>query len=231
MKRKVVVVLAVCFALVYTPVAPADSPAAVGKVVIRGVAEVNGAVSPAETSVFSGDRIATRANTTAAIVLPGGDQVFLPERTRARVEQDGARVRVQLEAGALAVVGRSKTPVKVFAQGVVVEPAGANAVFEMALKDGGLRVMSRRGMARVTGSNRTVEVTEGMTLDATTAPVPQGPAGAGAASLSTLQTAVLIASVSLGVAGFAMGVRALTRSVPQDCKVTGTTSPFTITCP
>jgi ferric-dicitrate binding protein FerR (iron transport regulator) len=197
----------------------------------RGTVEVNGAVSSPEASVFSGDRIATGENAAVALVLPGGNQVFLPEHTQAIVEQSGARVLVRLESGALAVTGRSKSPIGIVARGLEIEASATSAVFEVALKEGGLRVMARRGSAIVRGSNKSVEVKEGMTLDATAGAAAQGPQGVGAAGLSPLTTAVVVASVTLGIAGFAMGLAALSRSDPQDCQVSGSASPFTITCP
>jgi hypothetical protein len=235
MRRNVLVTVLVLVALVQAPIAPPVAavegltPEAVGKITAHGTVEVNGAVGPAEASIFSGDRIATRENTAVAIAFPGGDQVFLPERTQARVESaEGGGVRVRLERGALALVSRSKTPLRVTASGVEVEAGGTGALLEIALKEDGLKVMARRGNALVRGSNKTVDVKEGTTLDASTGPPPQG---AGAAGLSPLMTTVLVSSVALGVTGFVLGMVALQRSKPQDCRVTGSTSPFTITCP
>lgn len=230
MRCKALVIFAVSFSLVISP-ALGESAAAVGKMTTRGTAEVNGAVAPAEGSVFSGDRIASRVNSVVALALPGGDQVFLPERTAAQVEQKGARVRVSLERGALAVVSRGANPVGISARGVLVEASGASAVFEVAVNEVGLKVLSRHGVTRVRAADRTLEVKEGMTLDATTTPAPQTPAGAGAGGLSTLQTTVLVVATAVGIAGFTLGALALRKSDPEDCRVTGLVSPFTITCP
>lgn len=232
MRRGVAVLVSLSLVLVYGT--PASSPVAIGKMTSRGKVEVNGTASPADGSVFPGDRIATKENSAVAMALPGGDQVFLPEWTQARIESvAGGVVRIVLERGALASVVRGKTPVTILARGVAIEPVGVNALFEVALKESGLRVMTRRGTAIVRGSNKTVEVKEGSTLDATTGapPTPQPPQGAGASGLTPLMTTVIVASTALGITGFAMGLAALNRTEPQDCQVTGSTSPFTITCP
>jgi len=228
MRVKAVLVVSLSAALVLAPVAPAATSAAVAKMSTKGTAEVNGAVTPGEASVFSGDRITTRAKTATALSLAGGDQVFLPEQSTAQVRQAGARVEMSLERGGLVVVSRSAQPVVVLAAGVRIEPAGAG-IFEIAVKGASLKVAARKGSARVVASDRTVEVTEGNTLDTTTGPPPQG-AGAGA-SLTAMQTFVIYASVVGAVVGLTLGAVAFNRANPSDCRVTGTTSPFTITCP
>jgi ferric-dicitrate binding protein FerR (iron transport regulator) len=222
------VVAMLCVALVYAPV-EMDAASAVAKMNTRGTAEVNGAVAPAESSVFSGDRITTRSEAAVALSLPGGDQVFLPEKSAAKVRQDGATVLLALESGGAIVVSRSAKPPMIEAIGVRIEPAGAG-IYEIALRGTALKVAARKGTAKVVASNRTMEVPEGKTLDATVAPPPQGQAGA-AAGLSALQTGVLVAGVVAGVVGLTLGAVAFSRATPEDCRVTGTTSPFTITCP
>jgi ferric-dicitrate binding protein FerR (iron transport regulator) len=194
-----------------------------------GAAEVNGTAAPAEISIFAGDRITTREDTAVSLQFSGGSQAFLPETSAALLKLQQSRVLVALERGAVAVAARNATVLAVMAQGVWIEAQQDGAVFEVALKRGGLRVMARRGAALVKAADRTVEVKEGMTLDATTG-APSNSAGA-MSGLTPLQTAVLVASVSLGITGFALGVAAIQRSQPQDCTVTGTTTPFRVTCP
>jgi ferric-dicitrate binding protein FerR (iron transport regulator) len=213
--------------LIFGTLPPANAASPVGKMTTRGAAEVNGAPAPSETSVFAGDRITTREDTAAAVQFSGGSQIFLPELSAAVVKLQDAQLAVSLERGALAVIARGAATIPVRAQGVVVEAAGDGAIFEVALKRSGLRVMARRGAAVVRAADRTVEVKEGMTMDATTA-APQAGATSG---LTALQTVVLITSLSLGITGFALGIAAINRSEPQDCTVTGTTTPFQITCP
>jgi ferric-dicitrate binding protein FerR (iron transport regulator) len=204
-----------------------QAAAALAKMTTHGTAEVNGTPAPEEISIFAGDRITTKEDTAVAVQFSGGNQIFLPEVSAAVIKLQDSQPAVSLERGALAMVGRSALPIPVHAQGVIVEAAGANVIFEVALKRGGLRAMARRGTAVVRAADRTVEVKEGMTMDATTAP-PQAGATSG---LTPLQTVVLISSITLGITGFALGIAAINRSEPQDCTVTGTTTPFQITCP
>jgi ferric-dicitrate binding protein FerR (iron transport regulator) len=179
---------------------------------------------PAQATVFDGDRIATRARTALALALPGGDQVLLPENSAARVRRDGKTIRVALERGALAVVDRGAEPLLVEASGVEIEPAESAAAYEVLLKGAAFSVVARKGAARVRAADRTVEVPEGMTLEATAA---QRPAGAGG-GLSPLQMAILVASAAAGFTGLALGAAALSRSDPKDCVVV---SPDRIRCP
>ena len=218
--------LATCLSLllVYVPVAPAAPPAVVGKMQTKGAAEVNGTLVPAEATVFAGDRITTQKETASGLSLPGGDQVFLPSLTAAKVNRSGNRVTVALERGALAVVNRSAEPVVIQANGLRIEAASpAGGVYEVALHATGLKVMTRKGTTLVKAADRTVEVKEGTTLEATAAP---GPPVTGA--LSPMWTFVLVTSVAAGFTGLALGVMAITRSEPQDCVVV---SPSTIRCP
>ncbi len=228
MRVKAVLVIFLCVALVCAPVVSAATPDAVAKMSTKGTAEVNGTVTPAEATVFHGDRITTRAKTAAALALSGGDQVFLPEQSAALVRQAGAQVEMSLERGGLVVVSRGVQPVTVLAGGVRIVPSGAG-IFEIAIKGASLKVAARKGAARVVASDRTVEVTEGNTLDATVVP-PQGGAGA-AGGLTALQTVAIVGGIVAGVVGLTLGVVAFKRANPTDCRVTGTTSPFTITCP
>ncbi|MCL5287483.1 MAG: hypothetical protein M1453_05755 [Acidobacteria bacterium] len=229
MRVKAVLVMAVCAALVYAPVAPAETSAAVAKLSAKGTVEVNGTVTPAEASVFAGDRITTRAKTAAALALSGGNQVFLPELSAAQIRQSGARVEMSLERGGLVVVSRGAQALAVLAGGVRIVPSGAG-IYEIVVKGTSLKVAARKGAARVEAADRTVEVTEGNTLDATTAPSSQGPAGA-SSGLTALQTFAIVAGVVSGIVGLTLGIVAFNRADPSDCRVTGSTSPFTITCP
>ncbi len=229
MRVKALLVISLSAALVCAPVAPAGTPAAVAKMSTKGTAELNGTVTPAETSVFNGDRITTRAKTAAALAISGGDQVFLPELSVAQVRQAGAGVEMLLERGGLVVVSRGAQPVSVLASGVRIVPSGAG-ILEIAINGASLKVAARKGSARVTAADRTLDVPEGKTLDATVAPPPQNPAGA-SAGLTTLQTVSIVAGVVSGVVGLTLGVVAFKRANPSDCRVTGSTSPFTITCP
>lgn len=202
----------------------ASSPTAVGKMNTKGTAEVNGAIVPGEATLFSGDRIATQKSTASGLSFSPGNQVFLAALTAAQVHRTGNQVTVTLERGALAVVDRSANPVVVEANGVRIGAAGSSSgIYEVALHGTGLKVMARKGTALVKASNRTVEVKEGTTMEAT---VAAGPFAAG--GLSPLMTVVVITSATLGITGFILGIQALLRPHPEDCVVV---SPNRISCP
>jgi hypothetical protein len=215
--------LASCLSLlmVYLPV----TSAVVGQMTTRGTAEINGTTVPADTTVFAGDRIATRGETTAVLTIPGGDQVLLPSLSAATVARNEGRVTVSLEQGSLAVLSKSKAPVIIAASGVRIQPvANGAAIYEVTVHGKVLEVIARRGTALVETAGRSVEVKEGTELEATMAP-PPGPAPA----LGTFETWTIVAAAAAGVTGLALGVAAITRAQPQDCKVSPSSSK--IVCP
>lgn len=224
MGPRAILAMGLSLLVAYVPVAPAASPAVVGKMQTKGAAEINGAAVPDETTVFAGDRITTEKETASGLSLPGGDQVFLPSLTAAKVGRSGKRVTVTLERGALAVVNRSAEPVLIEASGVSIESAGPAGVYEVTIQGNALKVMTRKGTTLVKGADRTIEVKEGTTLEASAAPGPV----AGTGALSPLWTTVLVASTAAGFTGLALGVTAVQRSNPADCTVV---SPNTIHCP
>ncbi len=201
--------------LVYVPVAPAASPAVVGKMTTKGNALVNNAAVPAEATVFAGDQIATEKETVAGLSLSGGDQVFLPSLSSAKVNRTDTQVTVALERGALAVLNRSAKPVVIEANGMRIQSANPSAgIYEVAVNGNELKVMARKGATIVTGADRTVEVPEGKTLEATVAPRPAGLGG-----LSAFWAFVVVASAAAGITGLALGVSAIRRADPKDCTV------------
>ncbi len=213
--------------LVYLPVTPPATPAVVGQMTTRGSAEINGVTAPADTTIFAGDRIATRQETTAVLTLPGGDQVLLPAMSTATVERNQGRVTFGLAQGGLAVLSKSKAPVIVAANGARIQPAANTAaIYEVAVHGKALEVIARRGTALVETSGRTVEVKEGSELEASMAPpAPQMATGA----LSSFETWTLIGATAAGVTGLALGIAAINRAQPQDCTVSPSSS--TIVCP
>ena len=220
--------LASCLSLlmVYLPVAPPATSAVVGQMNTRGTAEINGITAPADTTVFAGDRIATRAQTTAVLTLSGGDQVFLPASSTASVERHENRVTLSLERGALAVLNKGRAPVVVAASGARIQPAAnATAIYEVAVHGKTLEVIARRGTALVETAGRSVEVKEGTELEANMAP----PQAGGPGVLSSFETWTIIAAAAAGVTGLVLGVAAITRTQPQDCTVSPASSK--IICP
>jgi hypothetical protein len=220
--------LAVAFSvlLALPPLSLAGSPAVVGKMNMKGRVEINGASAPPESTVFAGDRISTGNETALGLSLTGGDQVFLPSQSAVQVDRAGQQITVALERGALAVVNRSDQPLLVRAGGVEIQTAGpSGGLYEVAISGGNLKVLARKGTAMVRASNRTVEVKEGTTLEATV-PTPALAAG----GLGPLWTVVLVASAAAGITGLVLGVQALNRVQPQDCVVVSPNRPQ-IVCP
>ncbi len=232
MKTKMCFAMFLSFMLVTLPVLPADPSAALGKITGRGGAEVNGSALPGEATLFSGDQISTRKESAVALSFGGGDQIFLPELTRVRVERTGAGTRIALDSGALAAIRRSTNLPVVMAGGVRVEATGKSpTAFEVALNGAALKVFARLGSVRVTAANKTVDVPEGKTLEATTAAVPPtAPAVAAASGLSWLQTTAIVVGLAAGITGLGLGIAAISRPNPKDCTIS-TSSPATLVCP
>src|SRR5207245_4920212 len=138
-----------------------------------------------------------------------------PSRRAAQIKRIDDQVAVVLERGALAVVNRSARPVIVEVNGVRVRASGTSgAIYEVAVNGTSLKVMARKGTAVVKASDRTVEVKEGTTLDAT---APQGTVGAG--GVGPIWTAVLVSSTAAGFTGLGLGIKAVSRPKPQNCVV------------
>ena len=216
--------VALSVVLVLAPVSMADSPVVVGKMNLKGQVEINGVAAPGESTVFAGDRITTGKETALGLSLNGGDQVFLPSLSAAKVDRAGQQVTVVLERGALAVRNFSGQPILVRAGGVEIQAAApSSSLYEVAIAGGSLKVLARKGTAVVRASNRTVEVKEGTTMEAS---VP--PTAISAGGIGPLWTIVLVTSAAAGITGLVLGVQALNRVQPQDCTVV---SPNQIVCP
>lgn len=227
MRPKGFLVLLTSLCLICVPVAPGATPSVVGKMTATGTVGVNGMRMPAEVTLFGGDRVATERDTTATLTLAGGGRLILPGLSRVQLRLEGSQLVIVLERGAVAVRNRLTNPVAMDAGGVRIESGqGGASAFEVALSGKELRVLTHRGITRVRSAERTVEVKEGMLLNATLAPEPQGPTGAG--SLTAFQTFAVAVAIAAGVTGLALGVAALTRSDPEDCRAVSPS--FTVVC-
>lgn len=225
--RRAFLACCVSFLLAYVPVTPAAPPIAVGKATIKGSAEINGSAAPGQFTLFSGDRIATRSNTAAQLALPGGNEVLLPSRSEATVTQVAKTFHVRLNHGSLAVLSKASNPVVIEASGARIRPAaGVAAVLEVAVNGNEIRVISRRGAATIEAANRTVKVPSGKELVASMAPPP--PPQESESGLSSMDKATLVVATAAGLTGLALGIDALTRPNPSNCKVI---SSSTISCP
>lgn len=208
--------LGVSAALVFVPVTNA-APEIVGKMAAKGAVEVNGERATASATVFSGDRIGTAENSGVSVTLKAGSRLLIAEKSSVHMDRRSGQVTASVERGGLAVLGRPGESIVVHANGVRVEtPDSPNAIYEVTVKDNALRVWARRGTALVTSADRTVEVKEGMMLDATVTPPSSAPANV--SGLTTFQTFALVVGIAAGVAGLALGVAALTRTQPEDCR-------------
>src|SRR5260370_42300494 len=91
---------------------------------------------------------------------------------------------VSMDRGALAVLNRAATaPFVVEAGGARIRPAKGGSVYAVTLAGEKLEVFAKTGTPEVETADRTGEVHEGETLEATMAPPapPQTAAGAGSA--------------------------------------------------
>ena len=225
MRPKTFLVFLTLLCLIYAPAASAATPPVVGKMTATGTVTINGVRMPAEVTLFGGDRIATERDTTATLTLARGGRLLLPALSSAQLRLQSNQLVIGLEQGAIAVVNWPADPMVIDAGGVRIE-GGATSAFEVALRGKQLRVLAHRGTALVRAAERTVELKEGMLLDATLATEPQGPAGAG--SLTGFQTFAIVVAVAAGIAGLVFGVSALTRSDPEDCRAVSPS--FTVVC-
>ncbi len=90
-------------------------------------------------------------------------------------------------------------------------------MLEVAVSGESLKVLARRGSATVEADDRTVEIAEGKELDASMAP-PSGQNRSRAPFRNHFATWVLIAATAPGVTGLALGIVAVSRPNPADCK-------------
>jgi len=224
MPRKSLGAMTLSGLLLFSQLSMAGSPVAVGKITMKGRVEINGVTAPSDSTVFAGDRISTGKETALGLFIAGGDQLFLPSLSTAAVDRSEQQLIVTLERGGLAVINQSGQPVLVRAGGVQVQASRPSAsLYEVVVAEGSLKVLARRGSAVVRASNRTIEVKEGTTLEATV-PSPISMSG----SLGPIWTTVLVASTAAGITGLVVGVQALNRAAPQECTVV---SPNQIACP
>jgi ferric-dicitrate binding protein FerR (iron transport regulator) len=212
----------------------ASSPTIVGQMVTEGAAEVNGARTPKGGTLFVGDHIVTQGGANATLALTGGSQLILIESSSLQMKEVEGQTSASLDRGALAVLSRTATtPIVVEAAGARIHPGKGGAVYAVTVTGEKLEVFSKTGTTEVEAADRTVEVHEGETLDATMAPAAPAPATPAAASpqwtspagkRSKFEEVVIIVGVAAAVTALVLAVKA----VQKTC--TGTPSPFKVTC-
>jgi len=225
MKVKGIFVVMLSVLLLYLPVAPVDASAAAGKMITKGIAEINGVAAPAVTSVFVGDRIATEKETTTSLSFSGGDAIVLPQLTRAALGERDGHLVVNLEDGTVSVMNKTRAPIVVEAHGARIRAASDQpAIYDVTLHGNALRVVAHGGTAYVETPTRSGEVPPGNALEATLAPnPPQPPASGGSSSTGTW---LLIGSAAAGGTGLALGAVALDKV--NSCTLSPSTN--TISC-
>jgi len=199
MKVKATVLAVLSLLLVYAP-ASAAAPSAAAKMTTAGMATLNGSTAPALTSVFPGDRIATEQKARTTLSFPGGDAVVIPEMTRVELGEASGRPLVNLESGTLSVLSKGASRVVILAHGARITAVNGS-VFDVTMHGNLLRVVARKGMARVETANRTGNVEAGKALTATMAPNNAAPAGVGHSAFTAKDW-----EITGGVAAAATGV-------------------------
>ena len=208
------IVLGLVMLLVHLPLLGANTP--LGKVIPRsGSIALNGMELKVETTFFSGDTVATQADSGAVVLLLQGELVFLGPDSRATVNGEGEDIVVVLESGmtrihsgnAHAVYAGNGHAVYTNARGLVIRPS-QKAVYQVAIEGSVVLVGSQQGSVEVVGANQSVVVPAGKAIKfevAMTNPLP-GPTGVGAHNLAP-SAIILIALAAAGAAvvgGFAI---------------------------
>jgi hypothetical protein len=206
-----------------------SSPTIAGQMVTEGAAQINGASAPKGGTVFVGDHIVTPSGANASLALTGGAQLILIESSSLQMKEVEGQMSASLDRGAVAVLSRTATtPFVVEAGGARIRPGKGGAVYAVTLTGQKLEVFAKTGTTEVEAADRTVEVHEGETLEATMAPPapPQMAAGAGSTSplMSKLDKIAIIAGVAAAGTALVLAIRALQKTC------TGTPSPFKVTC-
>jgi hypothetical protein len=185
-------------ALLHLPAATGlagESP--LGRMVPQGKAQLNGERLEVETTLYTGDTVATAADSVAVLLL-AGQQVNLAPSSSVQLASTDGSVVASLEQGALAARSRRGQSLVVRAHGLLVRPEGA-ARYEVALAEEAVVVSAREGSVTVEGTNEAVAVPAGRTMRFELARTVQAPAGAGVSGIGPGAAAAITIAVSLGV--------------------------------
>lgn len=198
----------------FSPLAAAAAPtasgqAALGRVMAKAPATMNGVAIPSEATLFSGDRVATGPAGWARMYLSQGEQVHLAAQSEARASREGDRVDVELLAGRVYLQTKG-SGLNVLANGLEIAPGTAEAaVWEVTLvAPNEVLVAAHKGSVEVRGTNRNLEVPAGRSARVTTAAAPKGSAGGAAGGLSGGARAAVIGGIIGGVVGVSATVAA-----------------------
>src|SRR5258708_3168182 len=195
----------------------------VGQVVTEGVTEINGARTPKGGTVFVGDHIVTQGGANATLALTGGSQLILIESSSLQMTEVEGQTSASLDRGALAVLSRTATaPIVVEAAGARIHPGKGGAGYGGRVTGKKLEVFCKTGTTEAEAANRTVEVDEGETREATmapAAPAPATPASAAspqwtspAGKRSKFEEVVIIVGAAAAVTALVLAIKAVQKT-------------------
>lgn len=200
-----VIISTLAVSLIYAPIAGAAAKA-VGVVVHAEAATLGGSAAAGGSTVFSGDRLATRKDGTLRMRV-GAGQVYLLAGSAATLQSAGEGFQAALERGTVGFAVAAAQPALVLASGAVVRPAGARAAHGEVTVVGPreLIVSSYRGDVEVAFEGETFLVEAGNSYHVTIAD-PQGPVGVGDSDARRRRLLVVWLGIAAagGVTGFAL---------------------------
>ncbi len=134
-----------------------SASSSIGKVVpVIGVTTVNGTRITLDTTVFSGDTVATQARGSAVLMLPMGGKARLGSATSATFNNN----MIVLTSGVTRVHAGVGQTVLVNALGLVVRGT-EGSTFEVGIDGASVIVAARTGNVEVVGMNSSLPIAEG----------------------------------------------------------------------
>ena len=198
MNARKATVVAMIVLLAYVPVMSGEAP--LGKVIPRsGASMVNGIDLKLETTLFSGDTVATKADSIAMIQLTLGDQVHFGPATTATLRGSSDGLVVSLNKGMTLARSGNARNILVNARGLLVRPEGS-ATYEVAIEGNAVFVASRHGNVDVVGTNRAFTLAAGKSMKFELGESTQGPVGVGAHNFAPIVAVAIATAISLAIA-------------------------------
>jgi phosphohistidine swiveling domain-containing protein len=174
--------------------------AVVGSVAGSLNATLGGKALEANTTLFSGDRLAVKDG-TAVVALKSGSRMVLGRETEATFLREADAVTVALDKGNVSVYQpEAGTAVRVKIGELTIEPGKGYATEgDVAMLDGSVIVTAKSGTLKVGDGKRAQEVKKGQTLRIPkVAGGPQGAAGGGATSEGKFTPSNILEGVAAG---------------------------------
>ncbi len=186
---------------------------AIGKVVPRGPAELNGSRLALETTAYAGDTVKTSSDGRAVVLLPNDAQVHVGPASRVQLLATEEAVMANLSEGALLARSGKEQAVAVQALGLRISPQG-EARYVVALAENAVLVSSGEGTVSVEAVGSSHSVPAGRTMRFELAPASQGPGTGGGVAWGV----VLGVSIAAGAAGVLIGWLIATNRAEDRCK-------------